>query len=386
MSKKSCDDSKRFGHCQCCLSSRSSSPPSGDDCYVEPGGWQKLLGPHILPRLDVTTSDEEENSKSSGTTKTNNVISPSDTLDRVARVPATRPHTEHRVARLPATRQLTEHSAQDSSSVTLLDHLNDMQKKADMEFKCKLESAEEFQQSTMTQHFVARKARKNERVVSQIKKREEDKRRKDERTLLSGSVPFQSEDELEISNIEIRWKKRAFDKFLKEEQAKFDDAENAIAKKRRKGMVAPIWRPDYSHLNKNDWKTSCSRCNRNKRNCDDVVFGKYCVSKFVAYAHRESIKFADLLTAKKIFVDSYNLYKEIDLFETCGELSDDYNTLYPPQCVINGSLGFCQEWFMWKHNDEFLKRRTELNKTKKLRKEEAKISRARYCIEDFRKY
>ena len=41
---------------------------------------------------------------------------------------------------------------------------------------------------------------------------------------------------------------------------------------------------------------------------------------------------------------------------------------------------------MWKHNDEFLKRRTELNKTKKLRKEEAKTNRARYCIEDFRKY
>ena len=212
-------------------------------------------------------------------------------------------------------------------------------------------------QSTMTQHFVPRSKMKNSCLNEQNQK----KKKKTKGDLLQRSSTtsvFHSDDEFDLSSFDVRWRRKEF-KYEVEQHEKKNSSSISLSYK--KPQKRPVYKA-FASLSKKEQSAYCLHCNNYKKNCRDVVIGPFCRDQFVRYYHEESKQHVDLLTAKKIFFNSYDNYREMKEYEFSQVLVIPKCKECPPKCVMQGSYGFCLEWFKYKMNDGFIDKRIDNSK------------------------
>ena len=110
----------------------------------------------------------------------------------------------------------------------------------------------------------------------------------------------------------------------------------------------------FENLTRKELENSyCNLCKNKKKSCHDVLLGPYCRDTFRHYFNEEGTKLAELLTAKKVFLNAYNSYREIKEYEISGCLDFPQRQKVLPKCVIIGTYGWCLEWFKNKKNNGF---------------------------------
>ena len=88
--------------------------------------------------------------------------------------------------------------------------------------------------------------------------------------------------------------------------------------------------------------------------CHNLKYGRYCIDAVCSYYH-DNGRWADILVAKKIFVDRYNTALEWDTFKQTGCLRKQLWT-YPPLCLRMNSMDMIIQWMEWKKGGEFISR------------------------------
>ena len=205
------------------------------------------------------------------------------------------------------------------------------------------------EQSTMTQHFLPRSKMKNQPFSTY--KTEEKKKMKEDLLQESKKSPFQSDDELDISSSEIGWRKRDFGEEVEKHEEKFQKC--LLVPEKQKPKKRPIYK-SYENMTFEEQNSYCIFCDNDKDNCHDVTMEPFFRDSFIRYFHEEGRKRADLLTAKKVFFNSYGNYLEIKEYEITKRLVMPKCYDKPPRCVMQGSFGFCVDWFNYQVNDGFI--------------------------------
>ena len=211
-------------------------------------------------------------------------------------------------------------------------------------------------QSTMTQHFVPRSKVKNS--CSKEHNQNNNKTKGDLLQQSSTTSVFHSDDEFDLPSFDVRWRRKEFKYEVEQHEMKCSSSINLSNKKPHR---RPVYKA-FAALSKQEQSAYCLHCNNYRKNCRDVVIGPFCRDSFVRYYHEESKQRVDLLTAKKIFFNSYDNYREMKEYEFSNILVIPKCKECPPKCVMQGSYGFCLEWFKYKMNDGFIDKR--IDKTK----------------------
>ena len=68
------------------------------------------------------------------------------------------------------------------------------------------------------------------------------------------------------------------------------------------------------------------------------------------------------MTAKKVFFNSYDNYREIKEYEIANQLVIPKVNAYPPKYVMQGCYGFCLDWFNYQTNDGFIDKNIDTTK------------------------
>ena len=103
----------------------------------------------------------------------------------------------------------------------------------------------------------------------------------------------------------------------------------------------------------------CRHCKTSLTSCHDVLFGMYCVSSVVRY-YKEEQELADDLTAKKVFINSYNSALEFHNYKLTGAMGDRV-MLYPPVCLEQNSYEYATYWMQWKKKGMWLDKKVDVS-------------------------
>ena len=387
MSKKlnSCVDSdgrryKKSKLCDCCDSPTTSqeSEDAGefDDCDVKEHELGRWIGhhPNSSSAIAYDSDDGSVHSKNEAKEETAAVLKEKDVLT-TPEVKATSSHVASSNPSLSTTSTPTLIDRKKSytpykkrkfkqlrhQQEAIMDAILSKQDSERKTIKQKLESTEKMVNSTMTQHFdtrskMAEKKRHSTYKIAESKKTDENVLFKKDASV------FQSEDELDISPCDIRWKKMDFkDEVDKHEKKFFICPDKSELRKGGKIKKRPVYKPFAKRLETSE-NYFCTKCNNLGSSCHDVVIGPFCRDAFVRYFHEESKKYADLLVAKKTFFANYDNYSEIKEYEAAGRLCIPKSKNTPPGCVMHGAYGFCIDWFNYMKNDGFTSKKIDKSK------------------------
>ena len=152
--------------------------------------------------------------------------------------------------------------------------------------------------------------------------------------------------------------KRYFKNYIASETNKRKEAALANDKrKKRKTLSIPPFYETYDLAK--DGHKFCKHCNTSLTSCHDVLFGMYCVSTVVRY-YKEEKNLADDLTAKKVFINSYNSALEFHNYKLTGAMGDRV-MLYPPVCLEQNSYEYATYWMQWKKKGMWLDKKVDVS-------------------------
>ena len=214
--------------------------------------------------------------------------------------------------------------------------INTENKKNVKAFKKKLLDDDNLDQSTMTQHFTSSSKitrRSNYSYVPVKTQRKLDLHKKEALLKAIKSSPFQSDDELDISELLVESRKRDFQEFLDKNEDEMKEYEMYSLKKPHKSAEEL------------SGKRYCKLCNNEKMLCHDVLLGPYCRDVFKRYCKEQFPKQPDLLAAKKVFLNAYNNYREIKEHEFSRFLDFPKRQRQLPECVSVHTFRRCVNWF-----------------------------------------
>ena len=239
---------------------------------------------------------------------------------------------------------------------SIMDAIIGEKKKSKENFNVKLERVHMDEQSTMTQHYLPRSKMKS--PSSSIKNQVVHLTKPDIPHKLNSS-PYQSEDDHELSASDVCWRKKDFERDVKMHEKKCN---TSVKSSKSSSQLRKVYGA-FDNLSKAEQKSFCYDCDNHKPNCHDLVIGPFSRDSFMRYFHEEGKKNADLLTAKKVFFNSYDNYREIKEYEITNRLVIPKGKEKPPRCVMQGSYGFCVNWFHYQINDGFIEKKID-NKNK----------------------
>lgn len=364
MSKKSSsvdEDGRRYRksrHCTCCTSPTTSqdSEDAGneDACDLDAGEFESWM---VKNFQTGELEHEQDSSVAVLVTKKSNITSPTAkssfpcvaSIDPTSSTATTTSSTSSSSRYYDSFRKKRKFQELRAEQKLIMDAILKEKRDKDESFSDKLMKAENFPQSTMSQHFLPRsktlKPIINPYVIKAVTKRT------NQGSLNEGkNNPFQSDDDLELSETQTRWRKRDFKEDVEAHEEKFLLDKNV--KPLKKKTNRPVYKT-FAKLTDEEKNSYCSMCENTKSDCHDVVMGPFCRDQFVRYYNEEK-SMADLLTAKKIFISSYHNYREIMTYNVTKRLEFPMNKTYPPGCVMMGSFGFSVEWFHLKKNKGFI--------------------------------
>ena len=355
MSKKSSsvdEDGRRYRksrHCTCCTSPTTSqdSEDAGneDACDLDAGEFESWM---VKNFQTGELEHEQDSSVAVFVTKKSNITSPTDkssfpcvsSIDPTSSTTTTSSTTSSSSRYYDYFRKKRKFQELRAEQKLIMDAILKEKRDKDESFSDKLMNAENFPQSTMSRHFLPRsktlKPIINPYVIKAVTKRT------NQGSLNEGkNNPFQSDDDLELSETQTRWRKRDFKEDVEAHEEKFLLDKNV--KPLKKKTNRPVYKT-FAKLTDEEKNSYCSMCENTKSDCHNVVMGPFCRDQFVRYYNEEK-SMADLLTAKKIFISSYHNYREIMTYNVTKRLEFPMNKTYPPGCVMMGSFGFSVEWF-----------------------------------------
>ena len=228
--------------------------------------------------------------------------------------------------------------------------------KRDIIKKSTAQEVENKKQTTMNVHFPVRSALKGMNYAVGTSRTKQIEKKKELEFLKSVKTPFAYDDEISTSEVLQKWHRENFQRFLDDNDSKkkYDskDEDKIAIKKSKTSPGGGKLLKRYPQDTKNEVVLACKKCCNPMKYCHDFLFGSYCRDTVKRY-YLEHPAVAEEIVAKKIFIDSYNQYREIDIHKRTGRLIEK-EQLYPPPCVIENSFNFVIDWLNYKKNKRYI--------------------------------
>ena len=118
---------------------------------------------------------------------------------------------------------------------------------------------------------------------------------------------------------------------------------SALPRNRNKSAEKPVTKKSKSSY--------CNLCENKKKLCHNVLLGSYCRDAFKRYCTEEGTKRVDVLSAKKVFLNAYNNYREIKEYEFTKFLNFPKRQRVLPKCVVDDAFEWSLEWLNKEKNE-----------------------------------
>ena len=99
----------------------------------------------------------------------------------------------------------------------------------------------------------------------------------------------------------------------------------------------------------------CKDCGLHKSRCHNEVYGKFCKDAVIAYHYETLPGRTDDLTAKRIFINHYNIISKWEDHKETDVFSKDL-WRFPPVCMKRESYDHILHWLDWVRNKKFVRR------------------------------
>ena len=151
--------------------------------------------------------------------------------------------------------------------------------------------------------------------------------------------PFTPDIAVDSSMFHFGHSLETYREFIEENESKarkFDEINGIL-----RNPEHPLLRmPD---LTKVGWKR-CEGCGKLMFECDDTVYGPYCVYKVIDACNQYEDFVCDV-TVKKIFIDCYNRCRNFVNFKLPRRMEEQW--VFPPRCVQDNSYAYAIFWYEW---------------------------------------